>query len=125
MLITALDHVQIAAPAGSEDAMRAFYCGVLGCREVAKPAQLASRGGLWLDCGNMQMHIGIDTPPPSNASSRRHVAFLVNDMEQVRAALQRAGAAIEEDTAPLDDCARCYTRDPAGNRIEFLRRRAT
>jgi hypothetical protein len=41
-----LDHVQLAIPVGSEAAHRAFYVGVLDMLEVAKPAELASRGGL-------------------------------------------------------------------------------
>jgi hypothetical protein len=33
--LTALHHVQVACPAGSEDAFRAFYGGVLGRSEAA------------------------------------------------------------------------------------------
>lgn len=36
-----LDHVQLAMPAGEEEAARAFYAGVLGFEEMAKPAELA------------------------------------------------------------------------------------
>ena len=51
MLLTALHHVQVACPAGSEDALRAFYGGVLGMSEVAKPPVLAARGGVWFRSG--------------------------------------------------------------------------
>jgi catechol 2,3-dioxygenase-like lactoylglutathione lyase family enzyme len=43
--IVAIDHVQLAMPAGGEAAARAFYEGVLGLDEVPKPAALAGRGG--------------------------------------------------------------------------------
>lgn len=46
-MITALDHVQLAAPPGSEPELRAFYAGVLGMAEIAKPPVPAARGGCW------------------------------------------------------------------------------
>ena len=42
-MLTGLHHVQVACPAGSEDALRAFYGGVLGMTEVEKPPVLAAR----------------------------------------------------------------------------------
>ena len=42
--IVGLDHVQIAAPPGCEDAARAFYGGLLGLLEIDKPPLLAVRG---------------------------------------------------------------------------------
>ncbi|GAA1918008.1 VOC family protein [Streptomyces durmitorensis] len=43
-MLTGIDHVQLAAPPGSEPELRAFYCGVLGMTEIPKPGALASRG---------------------------------------------------------------------------------
>jgi catechol 2,3-dioxygenase-like lactoylglutathione lyase family enzyme len=43
----ALHHVQLAMPAGAEDAARTFYGGALGMAELAKPPALAARGGVW------------------------------------------------------------------------------
>jgi hypothetical protein len=40
-----LDHVQLAMPPGREDDARAFYEGLLGIPEVAKPPHLSRRGG--------------------------------------------------------------------------------
>jgi catechol 2,3-dioxygenase-like lactoylglutathione lyase family enzyme len=44
-LLTGLHHVQVVCPPGSEDALRAFYGGVLRMTEVAKPVP-ADRGGV-------------------------------------------------------------------------------
>jgi len=44
---SAIDHVQLAMPAGREDDARAFFLGVLGMTEVPKPPDLAKRGGCW------------------------------------------------------------------------------
>jgi catechol 2,3-dioxygenase-like lactoylglutathione lyase family enzyme len=47
MRLLALDHVQLAMPAGAEDRARQFYRDVLGLEEIPKPAALAARGGVW------------------------------------------------------------------------------
>jgi len=46
-----LDHVQIAAPPGCEDAARSFYGGLLGMTELPKPSALTGRGGVWFAAG--------------------------------------------------------------------------
>ncbi|PZR51455.1 MAG: glyoxalase, partial [Stutzerimonas stutzeri] len=53
MAILALDHVQLAMPAGREDEARSFYGGLLGFAEQAKPANLAARGGCWFSRGSI------------------------------------------------------------------------
>jgi hypothetical protein len=40
-----IHHVQLACPPGSEEALRAYYAGVLGLAEKPKPPALAERGG--------------------------------------------------------------------------------
>src|SRR5262249_33969752 len=48
-----------------------------------------------------------------------HPALLVDDLAALRARLKCLGAPVLED-APLPGCARFYTADPFGNRIELL-----
>ncbi len=55
-----LHHVQVSGPAGCEDAMRAFYVGVLGMTEVDKPERLRARGGAWFRAGSAEVHVGIE-----------------------------------------------------------------
>lgn len=43
--VTTLHHVHLAMPRGEEEKARAFYSGVLGLEEIAKPPNLAARGG--------------------------------------------------------------------------------
>ena len=45
--LVGIDHVQLSMPPGGEAEARRFYGSVLGLREVAKPAELAGRGGCW------------------------------------------------------------------------------
>jgi catechol 2,3-dioxygenase-like lactoylglutathione lyase family enzyme len=56
----ALHHVQLALPPGAEDDCRAFYVGVLGLTEVAKPPLLAARGGLWVRADGLELHLGVE-----------------------------------------------------------------
>lgn len=119
MRILALDHVHLTAPRGSEDRLRAFYGGLLGLREIPKPASLRARGGVWFDCGNLQLHIGIEDYP-SNERSRRHVALRVDSLAAVREQLNAQAITIEEDTAPIEGVVRFYCRDVVGNRLEFV-----
>jgi len=56
----AIDRVQLAMPAGSEALARDFYSGLLGMKEVAKPAALAKRGGCWFESGKVQIHLGVE-----------------------------------------------------------------
>lgn len=56
MTYLAIDHVQLAMPAGQEAAARAFYAGVLGLTEVPKPPALAVRGDADLP-GHRRFHV--------------------------------------------------------------------
>ncbi len=117
----AIDHVQLAMPAGREDEARRFYADLLGFREVAKPAELAGRGGCWFESadGWVELHLGID--PSFRPARKAHPALSVTDLDALRDRLARAGADVVEDDAI--DVRRFYTADPFGNRIELIEAR--
>ena len=117
--ITAIDHVQIAAPKALEAQTLRFYREVLGLTEIPKPEELRSRGGAWFQTGNLQMHIGID--PEASPKSKRHVCFLVGDLGKAKADVIAQGVAIEEESV-AEGLSRFFFRDPAGNRIEIGQR---
>ncbi|HEY5105323.1 MAG TPA: VOC family protein [Caulobacteraceae bacterium] len=118
MILQAIDHVQVAIPAGAEDAARAFYSGLLGLPEKAKPPELAKRGGCWFESAGVKVHLGVESP--FTPAKKAHIAFRVDD---VRALANRARAGgfevIDDDHLPGHD--RIYIHDPFGNRLEFLR----
>lgn len=58
----AIDHIQLAAPKGSEARARNFFTGILGFIELEKPDSLKQRGGVWFSKGKIQIHIGIEEP---------------------------------------------------------------
>lgn len=119
MTIIALDHVQLAMPESGEYEARLFYSGLLGFEEVAKPANLAARGGVWFVLGAVKVHIGVekDFAPARKA----HPAFLVDDLASLLARLATAGVAARADE-PLGGYNRVYVSDPFGNRIELMER---
>ena len=84
-LIVRIDHIQMAAPKGCESAAREFYGSILGLAEIEKPASLRGRGGCWFQCGDQQLHIGVESP--FQPAKKAHPAFAVTDVSG-RGALQ-------------------------------------
>lgn len=116
-MLIAVDHVQLAAPPGSEDLLRAFYAGVLGMTEIPKPPRLAARGGCWFRAAGVELHLGIEGG--FRPARKAHPGLRVADISACAARLEESGAAIEWDSAPPDRH-RFHTHDPVGNRLEFL-----
>jgi catechol 2,3-dioxygenase-like lactoylglutathione lyase family enzyme len=115
------DHVQIAAPVGCEAAAREFYAGILGLEELEKPEALRGRGGCWFQCGEHQLHIGVEKD--FRPAKKAHPAFAVDDFSAFREAL-RARCYPVIDDVNLPGARRFYSEDPWGNRLEFVERRA-
>ena len=116
--IDAIHHVQITIPNGQEATARAFYCDVMGLREIPKPQSLAGRGGFWLAVGDRQLHIGVESGGDHSAT-KAHVAYQVTDITSWRERLQKAGVTIL-DSAPIPGFERFEFRDPFGNRVELI-----
>ncbi len=119
MAILALDHVQLAMPAGEEDRARLFYMDVLGMDEVAKPANLARRGGVWFQLGKIKIHLGV--AKTFSPATKAHPAFLVDSLAAMIRRLEEAGFPPAQDE-PLEGYIRTYASDPFGNRIEFMQK---
>lgn len=118
MKVASLHHVQISIPVGAEDEARAFYCGMLGLKEIPKPDSLVGRGGFWLQLGDEQIHFGTEDGV-DRRKSKGHAAYLVEDLESWRQKLTAAGCDVI-DGIPIPDHDRFEFRDPFGNRVEFL-----
>lgn len=118
-----LHHVQLAIPAGGEDACRAFWGAVLGLSELDKPPVLAGRGGCWFRGGGLEVHLGVE---PEFAPARKaHPGILVGeltDLTRLADRLTAAGYEVRWDD-DFPGFHRFYTGDPFGNRLEFLQPR--
>jgi len=117
MRIRGIDHVQLAMPAGREDEAVAFYDGLLGIPQVAKPPHLAARGGCWFVDGELALHLGVESD--FRPARKAHPALLVDDLPALVRRLADAGVAVRDDE-PLEGYDRVYVDDPFGNRLELL-----
>jgi catechol 2,3-dioxygenase-like lactoylglutathione lyase family enzyme len=120
--ISRIDHVQVAAPAGCEEAARHFYGSLLGLEETGKPPLLAARGGVWFRVGSQELHVGV--ADGFAAARKAHPALGVPSS----AALERLAARLEEngvevrwaDPDEIPGTQRFFVDDPWGNRVELV-----
>jgi catechol 2,3-dioxygenase-like lactoylglutathione lyase family enzyme len=117
MRILRIDHVQLAMPPGSEERARAFYVGVLGLREVPKPAELAKRGGAWFQSGDAKVHLGVEVD--FRPAKKAHPALIVEGLSEIVSRCEKAGYKTKPD-ASFDGYNRVHVEDPFGNRIELM-----
>jgi catechol 2,3-dioxygenase-like lactoylglutathione lyase family enzyme len=115
--IQGIDHVQLAMPAGQEDAARRFYAGLLAIPAVPKPPDLARRGGVWFEAGPVKIHLGID--PDFRPARKAHPGLLVRDLASLVHKLRDAGVEIVE-AEPVPGYTHLYAADPFGNRVELM-----
>lgn len=120
MTFLGLHHVQLAIPAGSEEECRAFWGGVLGLEELAKPPVLAARGGCWFRGGELEVHLGVEDP--FAPAAKAHPGILVAGIDALAERLESHGVDVRWDD-DFPGMRRFYAADPFGNRLEFLQRR--
>ena len=114
---SAIDHVQLAMPAGAEEDARAFYGMLLGMKEVAKPLELAKRGGCWFECGPVQVHLGVEAD--FRPARKAHPALRCFDYDGLVGRIRKAGLDVREEHS-IPGVRRCHISDPFGNRIELV-----
>lgn len=110
-------HVQLGMPRGEEERARTFFVGVLGMSEIPKPAVLAARGGAWFAAGALELHLGIEDD--FRPARKAHPGILVDDLDALAARLAAAGIEVTR-SEDVPGMRRFHTRDPFGNRLEFL-----
>jgi catechol 2,3-dioxygenase-like lactoylglutathione lyase family enzyme len=116
-VIEGIDHVQLAAPPGCEDAARRFFGELLGLEEIEKPEPLKGRGGVWFRVGTQQLHVGVE--PDFSPARKAHPAFSVSGYDELQSRLRAAHTTLTDDDS-IPGLRRCYVADPWGNRIELL-----
>jgi catechol 2,3-dioxygenase-like lactoylglutathione lyase family enzyme len=119
MPILNLDHVQVAIPASGEERARQFYAGILGFTEIAKPPARAGPNSIWFAAGSVNLHLGIE--PDFHPAKRAHPAFVVDGLDEILGACERAGLATRPDTS-CNGFRRVHVLDPFGNRLELMER---
>ncbi len=110
--VIGIDHVQLAMPVGGEDAARAFYAGLLGVPEAAKPPLQAARGGCWFESGSVRLHLGVEVG--FVPARKAHPGLVVDDRGAMVVRLEAAGVAVRWDGDQV------FVSDPFGNRVELV-----
>jgi catechol 2,3-dioxygenase-like lactoylglutathione lyase family enzyme len=116
MSVLAIDHIQIAVPVDREQQCRDFYLDVLGLSEIPRPKAAPGRSILWVRVGGQEMHF---RPDPEFAPGQfAHPGLLVDDIEALAKRVAAAGFEVnrQQSVGP----GRFHTRDPFGNRLEFI-----
>ena len=104
-------------PVGEEERARQFFIDVLGMTEIAKPAVLAERGGVWFRTGGLELHLGVESG--FRPARKAHPGILVEDLDALSRRLTAAGYSVRLD-GDFPGFRRFYATDPFDNRLEFL-----
>lgn len=126
-----LDHAALMI--SDPDAARAFYVGVLGLEEVARPVTFTFPG-LWVAVGDRQLHLigeaeagrTRETHPGYRAEElangyASHFAILVDDLEVFLEGVRSRGGVVIGGPRPRGDgVLQAYVADPDGNVVELM-----
>ena len=123
-----LHHVQVACPQGGEDGARRFYGEGLGLVEVAKPAGLAGRGGVWFRAvgeageATAELHVGVEEPfVPARKAHPALLVPAVDELDAIGARLERLGFEVDwTQRHNFPGFERLHALDAHGNRTELL-----
>ncbi len=80
------------------------------------------RGGLWLQCGQLQLHLGVEEP--FSPARKAHPALRIQGYQELLAKLSAAGYTAVPDTS-LPGVERASVSDPFGNRVELINAEST
>jgi catechol 2,3-dioxygenase-like lactoylglutathione lyase family enzyme len=117
LTFVAIDHVQLAMPAGEERKARAFYSDLLGMTEIPKPPELAKRGGCWFESGGVQLHLGVESD--FRPAKKAHPAMRCREYAVLVHRLRDSGVEVIEPN-DIPGVNRCHVHDSFGNRIELV-----
>ena len=59
---------------------------------------MAGRNSIWLMAGPVNLHLGIEADSDFHAARRAHPAFVVDNLDEIVAACERAGLPTRADT---------------------------
>lgn len=112
--IDRLDHVLITIPPDSGEKAKKFYIEKLLFEEIPGTHP---HGAIWIRLGDIELHIREENIHQSN--SVRHAAFVVPDLEEAKAFLEKENIEISY-SSKIAGRDRCFFRDPWGNRFELI-----
>jgi len=133
MAVTGIHHFNLRVSAKELDALKEFYCDVLGFYVGERPAFRST--GVWLYAGKTplihltEMHSGEIVAPGSPASLPEvaarssaidHIALASDDLDGAERRLSRHGVAYTRTEVPATAEIQLLFRDPSGNGVELI-----
>ena len=122
--LTGIDHYTLRCRPDEIDTLARFYGDVLGLHPGARPA--FSFPGAWLYLGaSPVVHIagtlGADHPTAAPGQTGRfdHLSFAANDVERVKAHLDRRGITFKGTDVPGFPLYQLFFHDPVGVKVEL------
>jgi catechol 2,3-dioxygenase-like lactoylglutathione lyase family enzyme len=117
-----LNHYNLRAPRPLLEALRDFYCEVVGLHVGARPP-LASFG-YWLYAGGQGvLHLSeareSEQRAPAAPGTFDHVAFTCTDSAGYQQLLERKGIPYRRAQVPQTGQVQLFFQDPAGNGVEL------
>ena len=121
MTATAIAHVNLRAGRETIEALREFYCDIVGLAVGARPGFRLP--GYWLYAGERDVvHLVIDEEAASrNAgeSTFHHTAYECRDRPSFEKRLAQRGIAFHVAQVPDRPIVQIFLEDPAGNGVEL------
>jgi len=106
------DHYTINYPEGKEKEVLTFYKDTL---QLAQIENLVPHT-FWFTMGDIELHVALGKTDPKES---RHVAFVVDDLEESKQFLTAKNIPIEY-SSKIEGRERLFFRDPFGNRFELV-----
>lgn len=78
---------------------------------------MATRNSMWFAAGLVNLHLGVE--PDFHPAKRAHPALVVDNLDEIVAACERAGLPARPDTS-FNNFRRIHVFDPFGNRLELM-----
>lgn len=122
MSVLSIAHYNLHASRQAMDALRDFYCSVIGLREGPRPP--FTRPGYWLYAEDepivhlVETRAG-ETRASGVATTFDHVAFYCKDRGEMEARLRSHSVEFTVDRVPQLGQVQLFLKDPAGNGIEL------
>jgi catechol 2,3-dioxygenase-like lactoylglutathione lyase family enzyme len=125
MATLGLNHINIRADRALLDALRDFYCEIVGLHEGFRPPFPGFGYWLYAEGATEAAVVHLYEAELGEARQREsptyfdHFAFDCTELEAVEAALTKAGVDYHKAIIPLTGQRQVFLVDPAGNRVEL------
>jgi catechol 2,3-dioxygenase-like lactoylglutathione lyase family enzyme len=112
----------LAVPVTDLDRAKRFYAGVLGLKEIARPA--FSFDGAWYQAGDRDIHLIVVSDPSLNRDRKLdmadgHFALRVTSFREAKAHLEAAGCAMRVTIGGPTGFPQIHIMDPDHNIVEI------